>query len=236
MIEPKKVGWVLVGLGLFFVALLTGGFVGIWWAQSEASKVSTIQIPTQTSTQTQDQSVPGMQKYTDTDFGFSFWYPNNWLLSVSDSRLSIEIKDQDETYPKTITISKVYREDGILDASGACGACSLIKYYFDKGTHTWMQIEDPLGNNPTTSEANTSANTMGGLHIFRGGWRYDGSVVPLSAHNFVTISGDDGGLTYGLGVALTKTIVATDPSVATPVSEAQQRATIQAEKDYYSAQ
>jgi hypothetical protein len=27
--------------------------------------------------------VPGMQKYTDSDFWFSFWYPNNWNISVA---------------------------------------------------------------------------------------------------------------------------------------------------------
>jgi len=39
-------------------------------------------MPTQTASSTV--SVPGMSKYTDTEFGFSFWYPSGWKVVRED--------------------------------------------------------------------------------------------------------------------------------------------------------
>ena len=65
-------------------------------------------------------------------------------------------------------------------------------------------------------------------------------IVPLSANNFLSIS-DAAGWTGMPGedaklLGLVKTILALDPSVATPVSAEQQIATIQAEKAAYAGQ
>jgi hypothetical protein len=181
-------------------------------------------------------SVPGMSKYTDADFGFSFWYPSGWITTntPNDSDSSyIQIKEQVGKYPRTISIYKAYRSNGLFDASGACGTCQIVKYYFDSVKAAWMQTVDPVGNGGTTSQADVSNNTMGGLHIFPDSSRFGGSVVPLSATKFLRISGDDGGLTRNLDKAFTKTIVATDPTVAIPVSTAEQTATIEAEAAAY---
>ncbi len=75
---------------------------------------------------------------------------------------------------------------------------------------------------------------MGGLHILYGSARYGyDSIIPLSASNFLVVT-----YTTGAGIGqlpLTQTIVATDPTVATPVSTTQQTAVIQAEASAYGA-
>ena len=78
-----------------------------------------------------------------------------------------------------------------------------------------------------TKPADVSTNTMGGLHILLG------SIVPLTAHDFVVV--DSYGTSAPINTVI-NTIVATDPSVATPVSAAQQEAAIQAEKAAYAGQ
>jgi hypothetical protein len=90
----------------------------------------------------------------------------------------------------------------------------------------------------TTVPANVSRNTMGGLHmLYEGMESVYGSIVPVSTQHFLIVAPAIDGI-YGPAEAelLAKTIVATDPSVATPVSAAEQLATIQAERDAYAGQ
>jgi hypothetical protein len=84
----------------------------------------------------------------------------------------------------------------------------------------------PPEGDGATKPADVSINTMGGLHMFGGTSRFDTSIVPLTANNFVVIG--DGGAANA--TALTRTIVATDPAVATPVSASDQTKTIETEK------
>lgn len=66
-----------------------------------------------------------------------------------------------------------------------------------------------------------------------------GTVIPLSAHNFLMVDAAPAGIgggAFGTQNYLAKTILATDPSVATPVSVAEQIKAIQVEKDAYAGQ
>ena len=58
-------------------------------------------------------------------------------------------------------------------------------------------------------------------------------IVPLKKNYTIYASSED---QFGNYISLVRTIVATDPSVATPVSAAEQIKTIQAEKDAYAGQ
>ena len=124
-----------------------------------------------------------------------------------------------------------------------------ITYYFDANTHTWMQqFPEGVGGAPDMQQAafeqtkiptptDVSSNTMGGLHIFPTRQKENASIIPLSAHNFLTIGEYSGqNPTNNIHLPIVKTIVATDASVATPVSLGEQIATIQAEKAAYAGQ
>ncbi len=195
-------------------------------------------------TQTAAVSVPGMSKYTDTDFGFSFWYPNSWTVTKSADQKTIQIKPSQATPSYYgVSIEKYHSADMSVTAGGGnCPAgnaqnnCPVQKIYFDPTVHTWM-ISYPEGDYDgvmgTKVAANVSVNTMGGLHIINGLTRFnDTGVIPLSAENFLVVTSFAGSVTAD---PLVKTIVATDASVATPVSTAEQIKVIQAEKDVYSS-
>ena len=194
----------------------------------------------------QPTAVAGMSQYTDADFGFSFWYPSSWTVSsnINDSNYV-----SGETIVKTlvlhsqpnstdITIVEVVSSDKtITDLNSGAGAVSgfPVKYYFDSNQHVWMTVMPqgtPSGRDGGPSLADTSNDTMGGLHMFPGLTRFDTYMIPLSASNFVVLS-DTGEYAAQM---LAKTIVAADPSVATPVSTAQQVQTIQAEVSAYGVQ
>lgn len=203
-------------------------------------------------------SVPGMTKYTDSDFGFSFWYPSMWQVNetkVPDANMYVggTITKEFEVGPpnkspfdKGVVIREYNSADRTITDPPSCGAmgncAGALRYYFDVDAHTWM-MQYPNGYSGeggsaapgTTQTANVSTNSMGGLHMLSGN-RHD-TIVPLSAKNFVVLVNNTTESVGGPDMQdfLAKTIVATDPSVATPISIAEQIKIIQAEKDAYTA-
>lgn len=200
-------------------------------------------------------SVSGMTKYTDADFGFSFWYPSGWTVSnlsgtgpgmfagttdkagnLSAGRIMVRGDGMELDIDKVTSTALAYKIN-----VGACGTCDPKTYYFDTAKHLWMLSTSFSANVAPASggqPADISNNTMGGLHIFYGQNKQLTRIVPLSARNFLSIT-DAAGWTGTPNedakvVSLTKTIVATDPSVATPVSAAEQTQTIQAEASAFS--
>ncbi|MDB5237752.1 MAG: hypothetical protein JWM46_22 [Candidatus Kaiserbacteria bacterium] len=208
---------------------------------------------TVTGATTSSISVSGMTIYTDADFGFSFWYPSGWKLT--SNKYDTYSDGEGRTTGKIVVSSGDSQDNGVTivtyvssstqyTSRGACGTCAPITYYFDAPNHIWMrQMPDGVGGDPegvqdrtkTTAPApaDTSVNTMGGLHIFGGNYS---EIVPLTARNFLLITENSYRNSYFSEVPLINTIVATDPAVATPVSAAKQQATIQAEKDAYANQ
>ena len=184
-------------------------------------------------------SVPGMSKYTDSDFGFSFWYPSGWSVSEDHSRAYPNAKKTllISAPNQQIRIDEMYSDDRSVSI-GSCAKSGVDEtYYFDSSLHAWIYSSKICGGSgygtATTIAADVSHNTMGGLHTFTGLGTFGQNIaVPLSARNFV-VSEPTGGTEP---LPLMKTIIATDPSVATPVSEAEQTATIQAEKNAYIGQ
>jgi hypothetical protein len=200
-----------------------------------------------------------MSKYTDSDFGFSFWYPSGWTVSpvVSQDQLppgtiqkSLQVSEE-TTQGSNVSITvneydsqtgKTFADyDTNTDSPAGCGADNKLQYYFDFSSSIW-NIQYPEGGTSCTGSwkvpagyaaaADVSRNTMGGLHILHDMYWY--RIVPLSANKFVVIS--RGNLVAPVADPLVDTIVSTDSSVATPVPTAQQIATIQAEQKAYAGQ
>jgi len=200
----------------------------------------------------QNVAVPGMSKYTDNEFGFSFWYSSGWSV-LEDAPLDriVPTTYADGTLVKRLVISgggrtlyidEVHSDSRTFNVNpGACGACGPVAYSFNPDSHLWMMTTS--NQQPSAQPANISNNSMGGLHIFPSGQKESAVIVPLSARNFVFVKD----VTYsdqcgsycaspdikGGAQFLAKTIVATDPSVATPVSASEQTATIQAAASAY---
>jgi hypothetical protein len=199
------------------------------------------QVPdtTQPGTSSSNQSaVAGMQEYTDTNFGFSFWYPTDWKLSTTNANPAFGASITNATITKrlwlthngdtspSILIQEAHSTTRTITDTGGAGPIGPITYYFDPNKHLWMTNNAATAQAASLTPANISNNTMGGLHLFPGTSRFNTTIIPLSADNFVVI-GDNGGT--NITAALAKTVLALDPSVATPVSAAEQTKTIQAE-------
>jgi hypothetical protein len=195
--------------------------------------------------------VPGMNQYTDSNFGFSFWYPSTW--SVKQSSVTDSATYTGDTIIKNLVVAPtqdsnngisveefVSSDKGINDNTGcgpADGCPTSIRYYFDSSTHTWMIAEYGIDNNPQSNNiipAKVDMNSMGGLHVLQGNARFgDDVIVPLSANHFLVIRNVSAGTNQVRFLA--NTVVASDPSVATPVNSIQQIQVIQAEGSEYAS-
>jgi hypothetical protein len=227
-------------IGLLVVIALVLGYLALKPKNAaRTAPVTTTPVattaPSPSPTQPSSVSVAGMQKYTDTSFGFSFWYPNTWTVTTPHNPpfgakltgvtvvATLGLQPAGQSYPSILIQEAQSTTRSITDTGGA-GPIGPVTYFFDTATHLWMTT--PPEGDGTTKAADISNNTMGGLHIFAGTSRFDTGIVPLSADNFVVI-GDGGGAN---ATALTDTVVALDPSVATPVSVDQQIQVVQKEE------
>jgi hypothetical protein len=255
---------IIIGV-LVAIVIIVGGYA-IWKTVSTPAPVVQVvdsqnptlnQIPQTAPAQNNTPVVPtpdaggtiavnGMTKYTDTNLGYSFWYPSNWTVTtVSSGGISalsggsvtqtLDIGSANDSTDGVIVQDFVSTGKTITDSSncGPADACPpSVHYYFNPTTHLWMKESYPYDTTlPQGSyPADISVNTMGGLHIFAGNAREGDDIVPLSASHFVVVSVINGST---ITRPLTKTIVAADPAVAVPVSAAQQVQTIQAELTAY---
>jgi hypothetical protein len=224
------------------------------------SEAFTVVSPT---VQTQPVSVPGMSEYTDSNFGFSFWYPSGWTVqpqAVSNANAysyyssgtiqkELLVSNPDTSLKhQNILVEEYNSPQGgvtipVQQVSCACGPTDATTYYFEATDHAWFVVDYDSNSDSNltmaTDYADVSQNTMGGLHMLHyywGGTLTSGVpvVIPLSAQNFVIVDGTgDDWAGPPNPILLANTITATDPSVATPVSAAQQVQVIQAEQQAY---
>jgi len=229
--------YLLVAIGAFLGSLFGGH-------HQQASTTATLTLQASSSP-----VVVNYVQYIDSNLGFSFWYPASWHaveVHVANSAKypggivtkQLNIMNGD----RTITVEEFSSPSfSITDSTGvgACPVCNTVKYYFDLKQHMWM-VSYPQGTNTISSvspmPAKVSNNTMGGLHMFPGSQRFGANVIiPLSAQNFVIVSVDGAIATESADAqAFARTIVATDPTVATPVSVTEQEKDIKAEEAAYS--
>lgn len=167
--------------------------------------------------------VSGMCKYTDSDFGFSFWYPNTWKVqetpvqnvALFGGSVSKKIVISSGKPSADITLEEVFSTNRSVTASADT-------FSFNTSSHVWMhnsQAADVTGN-----------NSMGGLHIFTfGGTSGTNLAVPLTAKNFV-ISDPNTALQTQ---PLMRTLVALDLAVATPLTANEQLAFVHEEARAY---
>lgn len=186
--------------------------------------------------------VTGMKQYIDTDFGFSFWYPETWkvvsdLTSLSETNLQggnvvkkLRVENETGDY---VAIQEFDSLTSLITDSGGAGPFGPVTYFFDPTTNSWivgLNEEARMGTKPATTTITTFTNTMGGLHMFSGTSRFNTVIIPLRPNRFVVIN-NGGGIN---SQDLSNTVTALDPSVATPLSVEEQIKIIRAEADSYS--
>jgi hypothetical protein len=188
-------------------------------------------------------AVAGMSRFTEPNFGFSFWYPTAWEVidePVTDPTedgwfqnativRELQIRNPaaayDEDQPLGVILQELLAPTGLTELGRSKSASPVGvdgSYFFDSGTHRWMYAqlsEAPDGAPPATYPAKISRRTMGGLPFFWGAKRGGADVIiPLDGSHFlVTSTMDPGG--YQSHIYLAATVVSTRPDAGEHASE-----------------
>ncbi len=227
--QYEKVGmWLLIVLALLVVI---GAVYFFGYPQTSS--------PTGTATTTSPVVINtyGMAQYTDSDYGFTFWYPSSWQIipTVANDITSFPggtlVKTLQVGSQGGVTINIVNSTAHTItdEQNGHASPIEQTKYFYDSSSGEWM-VAYPEGTNTGTTGATTTANisntTMSGLIMLPSGRRFDTSIIPLSTTNFLVVS-DGGGSN---ATVLAKTVSLTDVSVdSTTLSVA-----LQAEANTYT--
>jgi hypothetical protein len=205
-------------------------------------------------------SVSGMSEYTDSGFGFSFWYPTSWKLTetpVTDPTGSgwfhggTIVKELDLANPKAskidftkpgVIIQEFFSPTNSITELGQTKSASPVgadqSYFFDGKTHIWMyKILSSAADDgpPGTLPADVSNNTMGRLHIFDGAQRHGANcIVVLSPTKFLVIATKDPG-GDSLHRDLAKTVIAVGSNAAKRIDVQEQTSAIRKEGIQFGA-
>jgi len=147
-------------------------------------------------------------KYTDEEFGFSFYYPKLCQLSEKASSISLKgVNPYGDPYGDWITITK-YTGQRVEDSDAKFGK---VAYYYDEDKKQWMKdAETDYESGVLPTEA--GAYTISGLPIFSGVGRWATRIVALSTDKFLIINITGSGWTRILD-PLTKTVIKIDQKV-----------------------
>ncbi len=194
---------------------------------------------------------PGMSRFTDRGFGFSFWYPTAWRVKEEpvDPRVVEEwfadakcIKELDVVDPETegkdgavgVIIQELFAPAGLTELGRSHSARWILenqKHFVDSKTHKWMYVDlsdAPDGSPPQAHpfDMTKARRTMGGLPILSGVVP-DASedIVPLNASHFLVISTMQVAGDYDHEYLAT-TVVSTHLGAGKPASEQVQAETI----------
>lgn len=240
------------GLVLLVVilAIATGAILwsGMGYPSTKYQAPPPISLPETTTTKTTETtppaetsvlSVSGMKQYIAADFGFSFWIPSSWSVRAEATGDAFRGEPVTERW----IISNSNNEDlfqikGFTFASytfASGGEGCTDSYTYKNG---WQETRAECGLANPTAPYDPIANTLGGLPAlqFQADSLHVDYVVPLSSgkpSRGVVVDTHVGSDTFRNNAALARTISATDPAAATPMSASRQQGYIESERSDY---
>jgi hypothetical protein len=194
-------------------------------------------IQTKISTSTLLTETYGMSKYTDSTYGFSFWYPSALQVTstatnddtdfpggVAVENLQIGSMGGTEIFVVNSPMSTITDEP--VDHASPIGQ---TEYFYNNASKQWMMAlpQGAIDGIIPTTTADVSKTTMSGLVMLPSGRRFDTTIIPLSTTRFLVVS--DGG-----GSSFTNQLTQTISQIGASIDTSKQESALQAESDAYA--
>ena len=146
-----------------------------------------------------------MRQYVDANYHFSFWYPA--ALPITAAATS-----DDKNFPGGVVVETLQLSAGGVslyvvnspqstitdEPNGHAAPIPQTKYFYDAASQRWM-VAYPEGTDgggsAAPAPADVSKTTVGGLPMLPGSARFDTTIIPLSATQFVVVQ-DGGGSAF----------------------------------------
>ncbi len=218
--------FIIVAVIYFFVIVRAPSKIN---SQKSAVATSTEQIETY-----------GMSEYTDSIYGFSFWYPAELSVMATTTNDSTEFPggiEVENLQVGSMGGTEIYvvnspAENITDEPANHASPIAQTEYFYDKDSGKWM-ITFPQGTNngspDSTTTADISKTTMSGLIMLPSGKRFDTTIIPLSTTRFLVIS--DGG-----GSSFTYQLAQTISKIGSSIDFSEQESALQSESDSYAGE
>jgi len=152
--------------------------------------------------------------YTDSNFGYSFYYPKTWKVSFTDTDVTITNfgpTANDDKNPDRITISEV-QDSKVVVRSVKFGNTTL---YYDNNSNQWMETSPNEKESYETGPAPIEFKTISGLPVYFSTGRWKTVIIPLSHTKFLVLNISGSGYKTALDL-LASTI--TEANAHVPIS------------------
>jgi len=206
-ITQGKTNWKFLLIVVVLAVIVGGGILAYqyWWLPKEEIKPLEIKLPEREAPKVEttrdwledlitEYTNTDFLKYTDYEFGFSFYYPKSWQLSR---------KEGDVLVLNETEITK-YSGLRVEDSSAALGN---VAYYYDENARQWMGDYDTDGYQGI-EPVEPIFYTLSDFPVFEGIRRWKTNIVAISDGKFLIVNVSGGGFTADLD-PFTQTI--TDP-------------------------
>ena len=139
-----------------------------------------------------------MKQYTDTKYGFSFWYPGALQITATSA-------NDDASFPGGMMVETVQvgpaggaamhvvnaPDSAVTDEpNGHASPIAQTRFFFDAAIQIWMsQAPESMSvrGDGGAKAADMSKKTIGGLPMFASGARFDTTVIPLTQKRFIVV-------------------------------------------------
>lgn len=194
---------VLITSGIITVLIIIGFFAyQRYYIPKQETKNM---IPETSNTETDSQSLD-WEVYTDSDFGFQFYYPKSWELSIDND--AVTLTNFGPYYDDRIIITKE-EGDQIKNRDSKFGD---VTYYYDASIQSWM-VDKNTDFDSGIQKAIPSFYTISYFPVFEGIKRWKTNIVSISANKFLVVNITGSGFTKVLN-PFTETISQIDADIS----------------------
>jgi hypothetical protein len=189
-----------IGIIAVLVVVVGGGILAYQYSYITKKEQPNIQTQTNETPETETPAPitesSDWKKYTDNNFGYSFYYPKTWKVSSIDSRVTITNfgPTRNEPNSDSISISEVQDSKAFVTDS-KFGNTTL---YYDDNLKQWMKTSPGANEEYKTKPAKVAFNTISGLSVYSSTGRWKTVIIPLSHTKFLVTNITGSGYTTAL--------------------------------------
>lgn len=193
-------------------AIILVGGTGYYYYSLPKAQLETNQNQQQGNQNVADKTA-GWKVFTDSNFGYSFYYPKTW--KVTSTATSVKIisfgPTRNDGYPDSISISEI-QDSKVVVIDSKFGNTTL---YYNNNLNQWMKTSPGAGDLYETKPAKIAFNTISGLPVYSSTGRWKTVIIPLSHTKFLVINITGSGYTTALDLLAS---AITEASADVPIS------------------
>ncbi len=211
---------IVIGIIAVLVVVVGSGILAYQYSYITKKEQPKIQTPTTEIPETETPALitesSNWKKYTDSNFGYSFYYPKTWKVSYTESRVTITNFGPTRNESGSASISFLEVQDSKAFVTDSKFGNTTL--YYDDNSKQWMKTSPGANEEYETKPAKVAFSTISGLPVYSSTGRWKTVIIPLSHTKFLVANITGSGYTAALNL-LTSAITEANANVAVSAIE-----------------